>query len=1287
MEGKVISPRGYQEELLKLGKAGNVIAVADTGAGKTLISVLLIKHVVRQEALSLGHGRRICVFLAPVVPLVIQQAQYIRFNCEYKVKHFVGEMGVDGWPLHRWRKEIAETDVMVMTPDILKWLLSRAYVTMKEIALLILDEAHHARKKHAYNQIMSLFYHPMSPDLRPKIFGMTASPAFGKNDSQKAITQLEKDLDCQACTVAPEAVLPFAAQAEEEVVFYRQDSVAPLPLLFYLLSGYSDDEILKKPLAKAPEHAATLGPWLAERALELAVQEAEAHAKRKYSLRKNESGRFTPQEVDAALRTFNALTHIREKVLEQLPAHQPPSKQNVSGKVAVLMNLLKRFESQADDFRAIIFVQQRVVAEALCCAITQWKELAFIKACTLVGHGSSGWDGGNPAMTIAQQNAAVKAFRTGTVNLLLATRVAEEGLDIQQCMLVVRFDFPESLTNYIQSRGRARKSGSRFVLLCNQDCMAEEELLARLRHKEVEMRAFMQQRDREEDDDASLTLQPEADQIYRVESTGASISIYSAMSALYIYCDQLPSDGFTDTKPVFQVLEAMGCFHADVRLPMSVPNEARYFHGRDATTKKEAKQWAALAAIAKLHQLGELDDHLKPPKRSVPVADVCQDKNENTGKSRKREVLDYRMKIPRVLERKADGSSPTWFCLLSICHQNVTRVMDCGLLSIGDKPLPKTNFPICLGDTLAYIHIHPFTLPLSLSVERLDAIRRFHAVLFQGMLRSEIPDDGDWAMMTVPIFRTNDVLSKAEALDPFNIIDWDVVQLSSCARREVLSVPGFLERSDVAGFILHDRVHYNRKYAINQVLHGHSPVDEIEPIKGKFKTVGEYYQHRLQCTETIERRQPVIVATAISGITQSLQVAQNHTSTYLIPQFCTIYPIPARLLQGDALHLPLLLQHLFHHVLVLELKHDLWAVADNVGLLHLDAPSELLTAALTAPGVHPTANYERLETLGDAFMKMYQSVHLYASNPTWHEGRLTAERSMIERNSNLRQRACGLGLEGYINGTPLSRKHWTPFTMNGGGTVHRLSDKMVADVVEAIIGACTIGGGTRGGADALRKLLGDAYELDWTLYAQKVASSRMEVDVTVLGRSIASLEADIQYSFNDRSLAAEALTHPSAQEIALVSQCYQRLEFLGDAVLGYVITRYLYTLEPPMSPGVLTSVRSDLVNNQFLACISCTLGLPQKLEHMDGRLSCAMMTFAQTLDELAVNTADDASRQYVNGADGVPLYWRWKDLEAAPKVLGDIYEAVLGAVFVDSGFDLEAVWRIVERTLVKPSQV
>lgn len=54
------------------------------------------------------------------------------------------------------------------------------------------------------------------------------------------------------------------------------------------------------------------------------------------------------------------------------------------------------------------------------------------------------------------------------LNLLVATKVGEEGLDIQSCCLVVRFDPPETVASFIQSRGRARMRHSEYAFLVDR---------------------------------------------------------------------------------------------------------------------------------------------------------------------------------------------------------------------------------------------------------------------------------------------------------------------------------------------------------------------------------------------------------------------------------------------------------------------------------------------------------------------------------------------------------------------------------------------------------------------------------------------------------------------------------------------------------------------------------------------------------------------------------------------------------------------------------------------------
>ena len=94
---------------------------------------------------------------------------------------------------------------------------------------------------------------------------------------------------------------------------------------------------------------------------------------------------------------------------------------------------------------------------------------------------------------------------------------------------------------------------------------------------------------------------------------------------------------------------------------------------------------------------------------------------------------------------------------------------------------------------------------------------------------------------------------------------------------------------------------------------------------------------------------------------------------------------------------------------------------------------------------------------------------------------------------------------------------------------------------------------------------------------------------------ISILEKKIGYSFNDKEILKEALTHSSyANELRakkLSAQCNERLEFFGDAVLSLVVSRYLFEANPDLPEGTLTRKRASFVRSQSLADIAHSLCL------------------------------------------------------------------------------------------------
>ena len=125
--------------------------------------------------------------------------------------------------------------------------------------------------------------------------------------------------------------------------------------------------------------------------------------------------------------------------------------------------------------------------------------------------------------------------------------------------------------------------------------------------------------------------------------------------------------------------------------------------------------------------------------------------------------------------------------------------------------------------------------------------------------------------------------------------------------------------------------------------------------------------------------------------------------------------------------------------------------------------------------------------------------------------------------------------------------------------------------------------------------------------------------------------------FHDRDLLRRALTHPSYSFEAGTKEQYERLEFLGDAVLGFVVTDHLYRSFPEFDEGRMAKVRASLVAGRALADVATDLGLGEALLVGHGaeaggarRLASVLAdAFEATLGALYLDAGLEAARSYV----------------------------------------------------------
>ncbi|KAJ0973518.1 hypothetical protein J5N97_021477 [Dioscorea zingiberensis] len=159
-----------------------------------------------------------------------------------------------------------------------------------------------------------------------------------------------------------------------------------------------------------------------------------------------------------------------------------------------------------------------------------------------------------------------------------------------------------------------------------------------------------------------------------------------------------------------------------------------------------------------------------------------------------------------------------------------------------------------------------------------------------------------------------------------------------------------------------------------------------------------------------------------------------------------------------------------------------------------------------------------------------------------------------------------------------------------------------------------------------------------------------------------ALEESLRYRFLHKGLLLQAYVHPSYQKHS--GGCYQKqnLEFLGDAVLEYLITSYLYSVYPDLKPGQLTDLRSITVNNCSFVLIAVKRSFHLYLLQDSSGLTQAVNKFVNF-----VQSTDSEREQF--------------EETAFPKVLGDIVESSIGAILLDSGFNLKLVWEIMLKLL------
>ncbi|XP_060695436.1 antiviral innate immune response receptor RIG-I-like isoform X2 [Hemiscyllium ocellatum] len=506
--------RDYQLELAEHVLVGdNTIICAPTGCGKTIVALYISEDHLNKAPKGV---KRKVVFMATTVPVYEQQHNLFKKHFDqtsYKVCGLCADK-VDSSPVQML---VERNDIIVLTPQILlNCLKDERIPSLSLFTLLIFDECHNTTKNHPYNVLMKTYMDlklgPKTSSL-PQIVGLTASLGVGDasslNDAVNYILQICANLDAESLSTVQKNVAELNKYVFVPKKYTRQTTRRPKDPFADIISqmmaqieamarsNYNIDNLSH--IQNRSRGTQKYEQWIVEvqkKCKVLQMDDIEEERRicralftytehlRKYNdaLIINDDAR-TKDAIDYLEEFFNnvkeggydeteqKLTALFEDKKQQLSAiGADPSNENP--KLTEVKSILKEEYENNLQTKTILFVRTRALADALRKWLLECQELAFLQPEMLLGRSK------NTGMTLPLQKEVLISFKgdSGT-KILVATSVADEGIDIAQCNLVLLYEYVGNVIKMIQTRGRGRAQNSKCILITSKKEQAEKDML------------------------------------------------------------------------------------------------------------------------------------------------------------------------------------------------------------------------------------------------------------------------------------------------------------------------------------------------------------------------------------------------------------------------------------------------------------------------------------------------------------------------------------------------------------------------------------------------------------------------------------------------------------------------------------------------------------------------------------------------------------------------------------------------------------------------------------------
>jgi Fanconi anemia group M protein len=456
-----IEYRAYQENIVKTATGGNTLCVLPTGLGKTSIAALVAAN--RLEKISSGK----VLFLAPTRPLVEQHRKtfekYFRLGLEMKT--------VTGEDKPETRSALySSSDIIFSTPQTIRNDLKNGSLHLRDFILCVFDEAHRCSGDYAYAYIARAYTREAK---QPLILALTASPGSNKYKIDEIRNKLSIDR-VEIRTRDDSDVRPYVQEvqnewAEVELTAEMKSIRSYLEAVknarikklmdWHVINSYRTTKSQLIQLQQALAKKKTGSAWMAMSYIAEIIKIDHAllllETQTLYSLKEylDEMMKGTTRAVARLAKEQGVKDSVR--IVDELV-----SEGKEHPKIEKLRSIIEAELSRNKEARIIIFAQYRSTIDKIFRTMQGIKSAAPVE---FIGQAKKKGKG----LSQKEQVQILNEFKMGFYNILCASQVAEEGLDVVETDMVIFYEPVPSAIRKIQRTGRTARTkiGSVIVLL------------------------------------------------------------------------------------------------------------------------------------------------------------------------------------------------------------------------------------------------------------------------------------------------------------------------------------------------------------------------------------------------------------------------------------------------------------------------------------------------------------------------------------------------------------------------------------------------------------------------------------------------------------------------------------------------------------------------------------------------------------------------------------------------------------------------------------------------------